>query len=63
MRFTPGAARFNAVGYPFGDVPSRTSGRIEVTRASVADASSTESGLLVMHRRNADQEADILRAH
>jgi subtilisin family serine protease len=63
MRFTPGAARFNAVGYPFGDVPSRTSGRIEVTRADVADTSSTESGLLVMHRRNADQEADILKAH
>jgi minor extracellular serine protease Vpr len=62
MRFTPGAARFNSVGLPFDDVPSKTGKRVLVTRAPVADASSTESGLLFMHRRNAKQEADILIA-
>ena len=62
MRFTPGAARFNAVGLPFGDVPSKTGGKIEVTRANVANTASTETGLLIMHRRN-KQEADILLAN
>ena len=62
MRFTPGAARFNAVGYPFGDVPSKTGGKIGVTRANVANTASTETGLLIMHRRN-KQEADILLAN
>ena len=62
MRFTPGAARFNAVGLPFGEVPAGSRGRIEVTRANVAGAASTESGLLFMHRRNAEQEADILKS-
>ena len=63
MRFTPGAARFNAVGLPFGDVPSKTGGKIEITRANVPGASSTEAGLLIMHRRNTKREADILRAN
>jgi minor extracellular serine protease Vpr len=63
MRFTPGAARFNAEGYPFGDVPSKTGGRINVSRSNVPAASSTESGLLMMHRRNARQEADILNVN
>ena len=62
MRFTPGSARFNAVGYPFGDVPSKTGGKIGVTRANVANTASTETGLLIMHRRN-KQEADILLAN
>ena len=63
MRFTPGAARFTAVGLPFGDVPSRAGGRVDVTRANVSNASSTESGLLILHRRNAGREADILKAN
>jgi minor extracellular serine protease Vpr len=62
MVFTPGGARFNAVGDPFGEVPSRSSGRIEISRASVPATRSTESGLLIMHRRNADLEADVLKA-
>jgi minor extracellular serine protease Vpr len=63
MVFTPGAARFTAVGDPFGDVPSRSGGRINVTRSTVPDTSSTEAGLLIMHRRNADREADVLKAN
>jgi subtilisin family serine protease len=63
MRFTPGAARFNAVGAPYGDVPSLTGGRVNVTRATVADTKSSEAGLLMMYRRNVDQEADILKAN
>ena len=61
MRFTPGAARFNAVGLPFGEVPATSRGRIEVTRADVTSAASTETGLLFMHRRNAGLEADMLK--
>ena len=61
MRFTPGAARFNAVGLPAGVVPSKTGAKVDVTRARVPDSSSTEAGLLLMHRRNAGREADILR--
>ena len=61
MRFTPGAARFNAVGLPFGEVPAASRGRIEVTRANVAGAASTETGLLFMHRRNAGREANMLK--
>ena len=62
MRFTPGAARFNPVGDQFGEVPSKTGVRVEVSRAKVADATSSETGLLFMHRHNAKQEADILVA-
>jgi minor extracellular serine protease Vpr len=63
MRFTPGAARFNAAGLPFGDVPAKTGGRIEVSRAGVGASKSSESGLLFMYRRNARREADILPAN
>jgi subtilisin family serine protease len=60
LRFTPGEARFNAVGLPFNAVPARTGGKIGVTRASVPDSRSGETGVLLMHRRNAKQEAEIL---
>jgi len=59
LRFTPGAARFTAVGLPFGDVPSKSGGKIGVTRATVADSKSSESGVLILHRRN-KVEADVL---
>lgn len=62
LRFTPGAARFNAIGLPWGDVPYGTGGRIGVTRAAVADGKSSETGLLLMHRRN-KREAEILLAN
>ncbi len=63
MRFTPGAARFNVVGVPFGDVTARGTGEVVVTRSAAVPAKSSEAGLLVMHRRNADREADILRSN
>jgi minor extracellular serine protease Vpr len=63
MRFTPGAARFNAVGDQFGEVPARTGGRIGVTRTDVPAASTTEKGVLLMHRRNVRNESDVLMAN
>lgn len=63
LRFTPGAARFNVVGDPFGDAPSKSGARVEVARAGVANKSSTESGVLIMHRRNSGLEADFVRAN
>jgi minor extracellular serine protease Vpr len=63
MRFTPGAARFNVVGLPFGEVPARGRGEVVVTRGAAAPAKSSEDGLLVMHRRNTEREADVLRSN
>jgi minor extracellular serine protease Vpr len=63
MRFTPGAARFNVVGLPFGEVPARGKGELVVTRGAAAPAKSSEDGLLFMHRRNTEREADILRSN
>jgi minor extracellular serine protease Vpr len=63
MRFTPGAARFNVVGLPFGEVPARGNGEVVVTRGAALPAKSSEAGLLVMHRRNTEREADILRSN
>lgn len=63
MRFTPGAARFNVAGLPFGEVPARGTGEVAVARGAVLPAKSSEAGLLIMHRRNAEREADILRSN
>jgi minor extracellular serine protease Vpr len=63
MRFTPGAARFNVVGLPFGEVPARGRGEVAVTRSAALPAKSSEAGLLIMHRRNTESEADILRSN
>ena len=63
MRFTPGAARFNVVGLPFGEVPARGSAVLVATRGAPAAARSSEAGLLILHRRNAELEADILRSN
>jgi len=63
MRFTPGAARFNAVGDPYGEVPAGTGGRIGVTRTDVPATSTTEKGVLLMHRSNTRNEADVLLAN
>lgn len=61
MRFTPGNARFEAVGDPFGSVPPRGRATLPVRAATVPDAQSTESGLLLMLRRNAGAESDVVR--
>jgi len=62
LRFTPGLARFNTVGAPFGVVAAKSGGVIDVSKAKIGDAASNEIGLLVMHRRNTESEADILKA-
>jgi minor extracellular serine protease Vpr len=62
LRFTPGASRFKHAESPFGEVPSTGSAKTKVSRAEVAPATSSEQGMLVMYRRNAGQEADILKA-
>lgn len=61
MRFTPGQARFGVVGDPFGSVPSQTSTQLGLTTATLPDTQSSERGLLMMFRRNAGTEADIVR--
>ena len=61
MRFTPGIPRFGVVGLPFGAVPSHGSATIGVTTATLPNTLSSESGLLMMYRRNAGQEADAVR--
>ncbi len=63
MRFTIASARFGAVGDPFGEVASHGATRVVMTRSLVPNAKSTESGVLVMYRRNAGAEADILKVH
>jgi minor extracellular serine protease Vpr len=62
LRFTPGASRFKPAEAPYGEVPSTGSAKAKVSRAEVAAATSSEQGMLVMYRRNAGPEADILRA-
>lgn len=60
MRFTPGQARF-AVADPWGSVAARSSTYLSVTRASVLDSLSSETGMLLLYRRNAGNEADAIR--
>jgi subtilisin family serine protease len=62
MLFTPGAARFNPA-VQIGTVVTKTGGRLDVSRANVANTKSSESGVLIMHRRAAKQEADVLVAN
>jgi subtilisin family serine protease len=61
MRFTPGNARFEAVGDPFGSVPPGGRATLPVRAATVPDAQSTESALLLMFRRNAVIESEAVR--
>ncbi len=63
MRFTIAGARFAAAGDAFGEVAPRGAARVVVNRSAVPDDKSTESGMLVMHRRNAGTEADVLKAY
>lgn len=61
MRFTPGSQRFGVVGDPFGSVPPKSATSLGVTTATLPDTVSSERGLLMMYRRNAQSEADIVR--
>ena len=62
MKFTPGKPRFNVGELPFGTVAPQSRGQISIATARVPAAQSTETGVLVMHRRNAGKEASALRA-
>ena len=63
MLFTPGAARFNPVDGPYGFVEKKKGGKVAISQATVPNTKSSESGLLLLHRREAKDEASILRAN
>lgn len=61
MRFTPGNVRFGVAGDPFGTVAPRSLAQVPVTTATVPDAATTESGLLLMYRRNTLLESEVIK--
>ncbi len=61
MRFTPGSPRFAVASDPFGSIPGLGHVTMPVTTATVPAANSTESGLLLMYRRNTPQESEIVK--
>jgi hypothetical protein len=61
MRFTPAQPRFGVTGAPFGTVAARSGDTLGVVQATVPNTSSSELGVLMMYRRNADEEADAIR--
>ncbi len=65
MLFTPGNARFGVTGLPdnlpFGTVAPRSLTSATVTMATVPDAKTTEAGLLLMYRKNAVLESEVIR--
>ena len=61
MLFTPGNARFGVAGDPFGTVTPRSFATLPVTTATVPDAQTTETGLLLMYRRNTVLESEVIR--
>lgn len=61
MRFTPGAPRFSLAADPFGEVGAFRAASLPVSSAMVDAAKSSELGLLMMYRRNADREAEAIR--
>jgi hypothetical protein len=59
MSFTPGNERYTA--NPFGDIGANATAQVPFTRGSIAAENSTEQGLLLMYRRNANRESqDVL---
>ena len=60
MLFTPGNARFGVAGDPFGTVTPRSFATVPVTTATVPDANTTETGLLLMYRRNTVLESEVI---
>jgi minor extracellular serine protease Vpr len=61
MRFTPGNARYGVTGDPFGTVNPLSLSSVPVTTATVPDASTSESGLLLMYRRNTLLESEVVK--
>jgi minor extracellular serine protease Vpr len=61
MRFTPSVPRYGLVGGPFGSLAARSGGTVGIVETAVTPEQSTESGVLLMYRRNADKEANAIR--
>ena len=65
MLFTPGNARFGVTGLPdnlpFGTVAPRSLTSANVTMATVPDTKTTETGLLLMYRKNTVLESEVIR--
>ncbi len=61
MRFTPGQARYEAQGEPFGSVGSGVRVGVPIRASTVAETATSESGLLFMFRRNAEKESQTVR--
>src|SRR5262249_43068222 len=61
MRFTPGSARFEAVGSPSGTVPSGSRATQPISFTTVPDAKTSESALLLLYRRNAGIESEVVK--
>jgi hypothetical protein len=65
MLFTPGNARFGVTGlpdgFPAGTVAPRSLSSVQVTTATVPDAKTTETGLLLMYRKNTVLESEVIR--
>jgi minor extracellular serine protease Vpr len=59
MRFKVGSPRFSAAE-PFGSVPSFSRSPVPLVKANVPPADSSETGVLVMYRRNALIEAEAV---
>jgi subtilisin family serine protease len=57
MRFTPASPRFSAPGGPFGSVAIGASAPLPYVSAAVPNTQSSETGLLLMFRRNAGAES------
>ncbi|HNT40254.1 MAG TPA: S8 family serine peptidase [Rubrivivax sp.] len=58
MRFTPGAPRYSLSGWPFGSLANGQSSSLPFAKnTAVSNAQSSETGLLLMYRRNAGVES------
>lgn len=58
MKFTPGAARYSLTGSPFGALINSQAANLAYAKdASVTAAQSSETGILMMYRRNAGAES------
>jgi subtilisin family serine protease len=63
MTFTPGASQYGVVGEPYGAVAPGSTLSLTVQRNTVPEASTSESGLLMMYRRNVQDEADLVHGN
>lgn len=59
-RFTPATPRYSVAGDPFGEVGAFNGAALPLTSATVDTSKSSESGVLLMYRRNAGREAQAV---